>query len=545
MKVLVSSVFFFIGISIFAQKSTSISKPKLVVGIVIDQMRYDYLTRFDHRFGKNGFKKLQREGYNCKNHNYNYIPTYTGPGHASIFTGTTPQNHGIVSNYWYDKFEKKEVYCAGDSTVTTLGTTSLDERMSPRRMLSTTFADANKLNTQFKGKTIGISIKDRGAILPAGHTADAAYWFRGREEGAWVSTNYYQEKLPKWVVKYNAKKIPETYLKEWNTLYPIDSYLESGIDSNNYERGFKGKETATFPYDLKKLAPENSGYDILKYSPYGNSLVTDFALEALKNELLGKDEITDVLTISYSSTDYAGHNFGANSKEIEDVYLRLDLELAKLLEALDAQVGKENYSLFLTADHGAVHVPQYLIDHKIPAFYFDEDTLKKNLNDFLLETYKKENLIENISNQQIYLNYPNLDSLKISAIKISEKIAWFIRQQKHVQYVYTRDQLQGADIGNQIGKYLQNGFHQRLSGDIAYILNPATIAYPTKGSQHGSPQSYDTHVPLLFYGKGIKHGSTFTKTKVIDIAPTICALLNIESPNASTGDILDFVFIRN
>ena len=528
-----------------AQEVTKKSSPKLIVGIVIDQMRYDYLTRFNNRFGENGFKKLQGEGYNCKNHHYNYIPTYTGPGHASIFTGTTPQNHGIVSNYWYDKFEKKQVYCAGDSTVTTLGTNSSAERMSPRRMLSTTFADANKLHTQFKGKTIGISIKDRGAILPAGHTADAAYWFRGKDEGAWVSTDYYQKNLPQWVVEYNTKKIPESYLKEWNTLYPIDTYLESGTDTNNYENGFVGKETATFPYDLKALAPENAGYDILKYSPYGNSLVTDFALETLKNESLGVDDITDVLTISYSSTDYAGHNFGANSKEIEDVYLRLDLELAKLLEALNTQVGEGNYSLFLTADHGAVHVPGYLIDNKVPAYYFNEKEFNQKLNDYLFEIYEDEELIENISNQQVYLNYETLEFSEIPAREVAEKIAWFIRQQEHVQYVYTRDQLQGADIGNQLGKYLQNGFHQRLSGDVAYILTPATISYGSKGSQHGSPQSYDTHVPLLFYGKGFQQGSTFKKTEVIDIAPTICALLNIEAPNSSTGDILEFVLLGN
>ena len=200
-------------------------KPKLVVGIVVDQMRYDYLSRFYHRFEEGGFKKLMNEGFNCKNNHFNYMPTYTGPGHASIFTGTTPENHGIIANNWYDKFEKKKVYCASDNTVKTLGTNSENEKMSPRRMLTTTFADANKLHTQFKGKTIGISIKDRGAILPAGHSADFAFWFRGAEEGHWVSTNYYAEKLPDWVTQFNVKKSVDKYLIKWETLYPIETCL--------------------------------------------------------------------------------------------------------------------------------------------------------------------------------------------------------------------------------------------------------------------------------------------------------------------------------
>lgn len=530
-----------IAFSFFTSFAQS-EKPKLVVGIVVDQMRYDYLARFQARFGEDGFKKLMNEGYNCQNHHFNYMPTYTGPGHASIYTGTAPENHGIIANNWYDKFIGESVYCVQDDSVIALGTESEKERMSPHRMLSNTFGDANRVHTQFKGKTIGISIKDRGAILPAGHAANHAFWFRGKEEGAWVSSTYYGATLPEWVTKFNSKKSVDGYVKEWNTLYPLDTYTSSGTDLNAYEHGFKGKETATFPYDLKALKEENAGYDILKYTPYGNAIVTDFALQAIKNEQLGKDEITDVLTVSYSSTDYIGHNFGVNSVEIEDTYLRLDKELARLIKNLDKQVGKGQYTLFLTADHGAVHVPQFLKDNKIPAYYIENAALQESIESFLLKTFEVEGLLKNMSNQQLFLDYDLINSNpNISLNKVVNTVKHYLTQQPNVQYVFTRAELEARSITNSIGILVQNGFHQRSSGDVAYVLTPATISYSKTGSTHGSPQVYDTHVPLLFYGNGIKKGKTFKKTAVTDIAPTISALLGIAAPNAATGDVLEYV----
>ncbi len=365
----------------FAQNQ---SKPKLIVGVVVDQMRFDYLTKFDSHYSEDGFKRLKREGFEAKNLHFNYVPTYTGPGHASIFTGTSPMNHGIISNTWYDKFQDDFVYCAGDDNVKSLGTEASDGQMSPHRMLTTTFADQNRLHTQFRGKTIGISIKDRGAILPAGHTANAAYWFYGKDKGHFISSTFYQDELPKWVKKFNKSKVVENYLKkDWNTFKNIESYTESGSDLNNYEHGFEGKDEATFPYNLKALNKQNGQFDILKATAFGNSIIVDFAKEAIKAEDLGQDEHTDVLTVSFSSTDYVGHNFGVNSKEIQDTYIRLDRDIANLLNFLDSKVGKDNYTLFLTADHGAVHVPQFLKDRNIPAGYFDTNQLEADLNTHL------------------------------------------------------------------------------------------------------------------------------------------------------------------
>ena len=331
---------FIVAVSFGQDQNLKSENPKLVVGIVVDQMRYDYLTRFYNHYGDKGFKRLIKEGYNCKNNHFNYVPTYTGPGHASVYTGTTPANHGIISNNWYDKFNKKIQYCAYDPTVKPIGTSNQGETMSPRKMLTTTITDQNRLHTQFKGKTIGVSLKDRGAVLPAGHTANAAYWFRGKDEGNWITSDYYMTELPQWVVEFNTSNKAESYLKEWNTIKPIETYVESGEDDNSFEGGFKGKDKAVFPYHLNELKSQNMGYDIIKSTPYGNSLTTDFALAALKGESLGIDKITDFLTISYSSTDYIGHNFGVNSKEIQDTYVRLDDEIARLLEALDTMVGK-------------------------------------------------------------------------------------------------------------------------------------------------------------------------------------------------------------
>ncbi|MDW5287730.1 alkaline phosphatase PafA [Formosa sp. PL04] len=533
--------------SSFAQKvednlpSKIYVKPKLVVGIVVDQMRYDYLTRFYNKYGDGGFKRMMNEGFNCKNNHFNYIPTKTAPGHASIYTGTSPMNHGVVGNDWYDKETKSSVYCAGDSTVSSVGTEDKAGKMSPHRMLTTTFADENRFFTQMEGKTIGVSIKDRGAILPAGHTANAAYWFHGKDEGVFISSTYYQDELPKWVNNFNSSKTAKSYLKDWNTLYSIKKYTESGDDLNDFESGFKGKETATFPYDLKDLSKENGGFDIIKATPYGNSIVADFAIAAIKGEDLGADDITDVLTVSFSSTDYVGHNFGVNSKEIEDTYIRLDNDLERLFDVLDKNVGKGEYTVFLTADHGAVDVPSYLHAHDVPAGYFGKKEFKEKLDDFMTKKYGSLDLIEDISNNQIFLDRKKVNQLNLNLANVQQEIANELITYENIYIAYSATVIANNGFTNGMESLLKNGYNQKRSGDVLYQYNPAVISYPKKGSTHGSGLNYDTHVPLLFFGKGIKQGSTLQKTEIIDIAPTISGLLGISFPNGSTGQPLEFV----
>ena len=517
------------------------AKPKLVVGVVVDQMRYDYITRFWDRFGDGGFKKLVSEGFNCRNNHFNYIPTYTGPGHASVYTGASPASHGIIGNDWYDKQKKEMVYCAGDPEMSPVGTSSDAGKMSPHRLIVTTVADENRLHTQFRGKTIGVALKDRGSILPAGHTANAAYWFHGRDEGKWITSSFYMDALPGWVEKFNSSGRAKSYLKMWNTLYDIKDYTESGTDENNFEGGFRGKEKAVFPYDLSELEKQNNGFDLLKSTPFGNSLTADFAIAAIDGEDLGKDKDTDFLTVSFSATDYVGHNFGVNSKEIEDTYLRLDKDLERLLNVLDNQVGKENYTLFLTADHGGVEVPSYLESVKIPGGYFNFSLFRTELAAFIQQRFGVDGLIENISNNQVFLNYELIDQNKFSRNEMQEAVADFALNYEGVSEVFTRTQLQATSYTEQTASAVDHGFNQKRSGDVCIVLEPSVISYSTTGSTHGTGNNYDTHVPLIFYGKGIKKGSTVQRTEIVDIAPTIAALLGISFPNGATGNPLFFV----
>ena len=528
------------------QNDSTLKRPKLVVGIVVDQMRYDYLTRFESKYGEGGFKRMMREGYNFKNHHFNYVPTYTGPGHASVFTGTTPKYHGIISNEWYDKISKTVVYCASDSTVQSVGTKSFAGQMSPHRMLTTTFADENRLFTQMRGKTIGIAIKDRGAILPAGHTANAAYWFYGKDQGHWITSSYYMNDLPQWVKDFNASEKTETYLKTWDTYFPLETYTESGPDNNDFEWGFRGKDTPTFPYDLAELAKKQGGftkggkinYDILKMTPFGNSLTTDFALAAIEGEELGKDNNTDVLTISFSSADYVGHNFGVNSKEVEDNYIRLDKDLEKLFNYLDTHIGQGEYTVFLTADHGAIEVPAYLQSVKIPAGYLDYNARKEKFQAFLKEKYGTTEIVENVSNQQLFLNKEKLKALKLDLHKVEQDLVDEQISYDGISKVYTATAMNSTQFTNGIEHLLQNGFNQKRSGDVIVVNDIAHIAYSKTGSTHGSGLNYDTHVPLIMMGKGIKQGSTYNKTVIPDIAPTVSALLGIAFPNGATGRVL-------
>ncbi|MCK7591884.1 alkaline phosphatase family protein [Subsaxibacter sp. CAU 1640] len=542
----------FFALSCQSQKSVSTAstekisptdeRPKLVVGIVVDQMRFDYLTRFYSKYGEGGFKRMMNEGFNCRNNHFNYVPTYTGPGHASVFTGTTPKYHGIMGNDWYDKESKSMVYCAGDSTVQSVGVDSYEGQMSPHRMKTTSFADENRLFSQMQGKTIGISIKDRGAVLPAGHTANAAYWFYGKDKGYFISSTFYMNSLPKWVDDFNNSGKAESYLKPWNTLYDIETYKESGIDLNNFEGGFRGKETAAFPYDLKSLKSQNGEYDILKSTPYGNSIVADFAIAALEGEQLGQDKITDVLTVSFSSTDYVGHNFGVNSKEIEDTYIRLDKDLERFFNTLDSKVGKGNYTVFLTADHAAVEVPSYLKSLKIPAGYIDSRDLKSRLTEFLNSAFGSEEIIENISNNQVFLDHAKLKVLGLNLEEVQTSIVSEMINYPNIDKVYTATTMSTAEFNAGVEALLQKGFNQKKSGDILYVYDPSFISYGPKGSTHGSGLNYDTHVPLLFFGKGIKHGETYKRTEITDIAPTMSALLGFSFPNGAIGQPLEFVF---
>ena len=515
-------------------QTTKSQQPKLVVGIVVDQMRNDYIDRFWNRYSEDGFKRLVNDGYRFKNAHFNYVPTYTGPGHASVYTGTTPSTHGIIGNNWYDKAIDASVYCAEDTSVQPIGTMDKAGMMSPHRMTVTTIADENRLATQMRGKTIGVALKDRGAILPAGHTTNAAYWFHGMDEGQWISSSFYIDSLPQWVVDFNNSGKAASYFKTWNTLYPIETYVESGSDMNSFEGGFKGKETATFPYNLQELRAHNNNFELLKAVAFGNDLTTDFAIAAIEGEKLGQRDDTDFMTLSYSSTDYVGHNFGVNSKEVQDTYLRLDKNIAQLLQYLDKTVGKDQYIVFLTADHAAVDVPAYLDSLKIPAGYFDSRGFRNNIDSLIQKDYGNSKLIKNISNNQLFFNYQLLHEMNINIDSFQQKLSNYILMQDNIHRVYTRQQIVNGAYTKGMDELIKNGFNHKRSGDLIYVLDPAFISYSHTGSTHGSSFMYDTHVPMLFYGKGVKSGSSSRRSEIVDIAPTIAVMLGISFPSGTT-----------
>ena len=537
--------YFFTSILLFSNckfSETPVKKPKLVIGIVIDQMRYDYLTRFADRYGEDGFNRILKNGFSLENAHYNFTPTYTAVGHASIYTGTSPKNHGIISNNWYDKVLKKSIYCVDDVNYKTIGNDGIVGQKSPHRLYTTTVADQLQLAQNMQGKSIGIAIKDRSAILPVGHTANAAYWYDGANKNQWITSSFYMEELPGWVKKFNGNNKADTYLNEtWETLYDIKTYTQSRADNNIYEYNLKGQEKPVFPKDLKKLREQNDNFSLIKTIPAGNTYTLDFAKAAIKGEQLGKSEFIDFLAVSFSSTDYVGHRYGVAAVETEDTYLRLDKDLAHFFNFLDTEVGKENYTLFLTADHAAVHVPSYLQSLKIPAHYLSTRKLKEFLSDITQKYFNSKELIEDVSNYQIFLNQEKIETLGFNKNTVAQRLADEVLNFDKIYKAVTARTLQTTNFTEGIMHALQEGYNPKFSGDVLMIPYPATLNGSRKGTSHGSGYSYDTHVPVIFYGNGIKKGVSKKIYKIIDIAPTISNLLKIEAPNGTSGNIIDEV----
>lgn len=513
--------------------------PKLFVGIVVDQMREDFLFRFYDQYGEDGFKRLMREGAVCRNVHFNYTPTITAVGHASIYSGTTPKYHGIIGNSWYDRSLKKVVYCVTDSSEQKVGNETPSVGVSPRNLLSTNICDELKISTNKKSKVISISTKDRAATLSAGHMADGAF-FLDLSTGNYVSSSYYMNELPEWLVVFNKEKRAFKYLeKDWDLLLPIESYPRSLDDDNPYEEIMIGKERPTFPYHLIELAPLDSPYfEVFNRSPYGNSLLTDLAIEVLRNSGIGQGEYTDMLAISFSSTDAVGHIFGPLSKEVNDTYLRLDRDIARLLKALDEQIGEGNYALFLTADHGVGEIPQYLIDNKIPAGELNMDELFQKSMEFITNEYGHGNWIIAHKNDQLYLNHDLIEEKNLQLTELEDKLALFVNKQEGIAETFTGTQLRKQEYVDYYASKIQKGYHYQLSGDVRYIMKPGWYTLMDHAATHNTSYNYDSHVPLIFYGKGIQPGVSYEYHEITDVAPTVSTLLKIKFPSAATGKII-------
>jgi predicted AlkP superfamily pyrophosphatase or phosphodiesterase len=543
MRTLITFFILSFGLSSFGQKKDA---PKLIVTIVVDQMCYDYLYRFEQKFSKGGFKKLMNHGMNCRNTRYNYVPTYTGPGHASIYTGTTPSDNGIVANDWFDRASGALVNCVDDPSVQTVGSETKEGLCSPHFLKTTTVTDQLKL-TYPESKVISVSVKDRGAILPGGHLSDGSYWFDSYS-GNFITSSFFEKQLPTWVSEFNAQQRPQKALNSvWNTLYEISSYTESGPDNSPYEQIFPGKELPVFPYDLTKMNTNSKDFSLFTYTPFANTALTDLAIEGCKTELLGKDDRTDMLCISYSTPDLVGHAFGPYSVELEDIYLRLDQDLSRLISFLEKQVGKNDFVIMLTADHAVVPVPQQLVDKKLPGGYFFSAEYMSALRQKLVEQFQFDPIKEMV-NCNIYLDRELIVKNKKDQHLIEEFILNEIRQWKEVKAAYSAAELSGDQEGDNWFKMIQSGFHGGVSGDILFLLESGYLSksrdIPTahQGTSHGSAFNYDTHVPLIWYGKGIPSGEVLRKIDITDIAATLTNMLYLQRTGSMTGEPIPEIF---
>jgi len=524
----------------FAQKPNAVkvtdAKPKLVVGILVDQMRWDYVNKFKPFFKtQNGFLRFMNQGASCNNNLISYLPTVTACGHAAVYTGSTPAIHGITGNDWYDNIQQKMVYCVEDNSVQAVGIeNSSAGKMSPLNVWTTTIGDELKLATNFKSKVFGVSLKDRGAIIPAGHSADGAFWYDSKS-GNFISSTYYGKTLPLWLTNYNnAKKVDSFYKLGWSLSLPASVYeANCDKDQNEYESTPFGKDAKGFPYGLNQFVGKD--YGKVANTPYGNNLVLDVATQTIINEKMGLDDITDLLAVSFSSPDYIGHAFGPNSWETLDGYIKLDQLLAQFFTILDQQVGKDNYTVFLTADHAVAPIPGYAQKNKIPAGTISDDGIKNELGKMLSSKGLNPKLISAITEFNIYFNHNLMDSLQVTQDKLTSLITNYLEQKSNILQVVESRKAAIAPLPQSIRERIVNGFNPQRSGDLIFITKSGVVGGGNTGTGHGVFYNYDAHIPLLFYGKGIKKGQVNNVNYMTDIAPTITTLLGIQMPSGSIG----------
>ena len=525
-------------------KPTTPARPKLVVGIVVDQMRYDYLYRYYNKYSEGGLKRLMNEGFNCRNNHYPYALTVTAAGHSAIYTGSLPAINGIIGNDWFDRTTGQKMYCTDDREAATVGSTNVTVgKMSPKNLLTSTVTDQLRIATNFRSKTIGVSIKDRASILPAGHTANGAYWFDSKT-GNFVTSTYYVPELPKWVQEYNARKMPSEYLKKgWKTLLPLDQYTESTPDDESWEGKLPGVAKPIFPYELAGIAGDAFG--VVTTTPWGNTMTKDMAIAAIKGENLGKGKDTDFLAVSFSSPDRIGHAFGPTSVEQEDNYLRLDMEFADMLSFLDGWAGKGNYTVFLTADHGGMDVPAFWLEHKLPAGLLDAARINGIVEKSLSDALGAGHYVLADENYQLYLDHKLLKEKKTSLAIAHQIVRTALLAVGGIADVLNLHDMNNAPLNTYQLELFKNNVNAKRSGDFQIIVQPGWFAGGATGTDHGTPYNYDTHVPFLLYGWGVNKGETSRRTSIADIAPTISALLHILPPSGNVGNPVEEALKKN
>jgi predicted AlkP superfamily pyrophosphatase or phosphodiesterase len=515
-----------------------VDRPKLVVGIVVDQMRWDYLYRYYDRYETGGFKRMLGEGFSCENTFITHLPSFTAVGHSTIYTGSVPAIHGITGNDWTDQVTGRHWYCTEDTTVQAIGTTTDAGRMSPRNLLASTITDELKLATNFRSKVVGVSLKDRASILPAGHIANGAFWLDD-SNASFVTSSFYMQDLPEWVKAFNAKQVPAQLMsKPWVPLYPINTYVQSTSDDVRWEGTFGGETTATFPHNMQDIYPKDKGS--LRSTPSGNTLTLEFAKAAIDGYKLGTSAVTDFLTINCASTDYVGHKYGPNSIEVEDTYLRLDKDLSAFFHYLDQRVGKGNYLVFLSADHGAAHSVGFMKENELPANLLDAKLT--GLNSLLKERFGVERLARTAENYHIGFDLKAIEAQQLDFDAIKKVTVQYLQKLPGIEFAADMDNLGSSSLPEPIKSMAINGYNPKRCGSVIIIPEPGWYSGSEKGTTHGNWNPYDTHLPLVFMGWHVKHGSTNDVVSMADIAPTIAAMLHIQMPNGAVGKPVQAVY---
>jgi len=509
-------------------------RPRLVVGLVIDQMRWDYLYRYYDRYGTDGFRRLLRDGFECRQTLVNYLPSYTAPGHACIYTGSVPAIHGIASNDWVDNRTGRWWYCTEDTTVLPAGGSYEGGRMSPRNLLATTVTDELKLATGAAAHVYGVALKDRGGIIPAGHMADGAFWFDD-STGHFVTSTYYMSSLPGWLQQFNSRGLADSLLAvPWELLYPAKSYHTALPDDNPYEGLLPGEKRPVFPHRAARKPGES--YKTLRFLPAGNTFTLEMARACVAGEKLGQQDGTDFLCISLSAPDYIGHMYSPDALETEDMYLRLDREIAGFLDYLDKKTGKGNYLLFLTADHGGAHNANFLRDRNIPAGNISSITMLKELNAWLKAQTGIGSAVITMENAQVYFDEKKIAQSGGNRAAIRQAALDWLRNRDEVAFAIDLEHPERTPVPEPVRTMVINGYHPQRSGSIQFILRPGWYnGYTPTGTTHGAWNPYDTHIPLLWYGWNIPAGATSRTIYMTDIAPTLSALLHIQMPNGCIG----------
>ena len=530
------------------------ARPRLVLLIVVDQFRYDYLERYGDLFVANGFRRLMRDGASWTQLNYDHVPTYTAPGHATLMTGAYPAESGIIGNEWLDRPSGKRITSVFDDSVKLLGGGPNDAASSPSRLMASTVGDELRLATNDRAKVIGISVKDRSAILPAGRHANAAYWF-STTTGNMVSSTYYFNELPAWVNTFNATRWADKHFgAKWERLLPEREYLKRvGPDSPPWETVTSAGDTNAFPHTITGGAkgPGTIFYWALDYSPYTNEMLELFAQQAIVNEKLGQDDDTDVLTVSFSANDYVGHRYGPYSQEAMDAVLRVDRDVAKLLDFVDARVGLSNTLIAFTADHGVSPIPEHaaaigLGGGRVPAADLFSTigkalaTRYKTPGDYLLRFKEANTTREWLINSNLYFDYDALRHDNVNVEEFSNVVCAAALTVPGIARCFTRSQLmRGAtSFTDPIERRALHGFYPSRSGDAVLVMEPYKYLAETLTATHGSAYSYDTHVPTIIMGAGVNPGRYLEPASPTDIAPTLSALLRITPPSNSVGRVL-------